>query len=44
MPKNPPQGLLNLCSRIAEMPAREGLKGTDLVAAFKTLPGCRADG
>lgn len=34
MPKNLPQGLLNLCSRIVEMMAHEGLTRMDLVATF----------
>lgn len=37
-PKNPPQEVVNICTRIAQMTAREGLTGTDLVAAFVARP------
>jgi hypothetical protein len=33
-PKNPAQEVLNMCSRVVAMTAREGLTGTDLIAAF----------
>src|SRR6266516_85524 len=33
-PKNPSLEVLNICTRVAEMTARERLSGTDLIAAF----------